>query len=119
MKCPNCQSTEDHYVVWGPRNFRAVVINFLNSYFLLGFWPFISLKRISKPARPLRRVCLDCGYTFMGEQPEPPDFDRCAKCDYNLTGNVSGRCPECGWRLPRRFRAYRRLKDRTIDDRAP
>jgi hypothetical protein len=24
----------------------------------------------------------------------PPD--QCRKCGYNLTGNVSGRCPECG-----------------------
>jgi hypothetical protein len=29
-----------------------------------------------------------------------PKFDpipsNCPRCDYNLTGNVSGRCPECG-----------------------
>ena len=25
--------------------------------------------------------------------------DRCRKCDYNLTGNVSGTCPECGTAL--------------------
>ena len=24
----------------------------------------------------------------------------CAKCDYNLTGNVSGVCPECGTPIP-------------------
>jgi hypothetical protein len=24
----------------------------------------------------------------------------CAKCDYNLTGNVSGICPECGTPIP-------------------
>lgn len=24
----------------------------------------------------------------------------CPRCDYNLTGNTSGRCPECGWTLP-------------------
>ena len=24
----------------------------------------------------------------------------CAKCDYNLTGNVSGICPECGTAVP-------------------
>lgn len=24
----------------------------------------------------------------------------CRKCDYNLHGNVSGRCPECGTRIP-------------------
>ncbi len=27
--------------------------------------------------------------------PLPPD-GRCAYCDYDLTGNVSGVCPECG-----------------------
>ena len=25
---------------------------------------------------------------------------RCLSCGYNLTGNVSGICPECGWELP-------------------
>ncbi len=24
----------------------------------------------------------------------------CPQCDYDLTGNTSGRCPECGWTLP-------------------
>ncbi len=24
------------------------------------------------------------------------DRNRCSKCDYNLTGNQSGKCPECG-----------------------
>ncbi len=27
-----------------------------------------------------------------------PAEPRCATCGYNLTGNVSGRCPECGER---------------------
>jgi len=26
----------------------------------------------------------------------PPPWPVCPKCDYNLTGNVSGICPECG-----------------------
>jgi hypothetical protein len=25
----------------------------------------------------------------------------CRQCSYNLTGNVSGRCPECGTAIPR------------------
>lgn len=25
---------------------------------------------------------------------------QCLKCDYNLTGNTSGRCPECGTQIP-------------------
>ena len=112
--CPNCQAEGDHRVTWNPANVRAAIINGLNGYVLMGFWPFISLKRISTPVRPLRRKCLACGYLFAGAVPETPDFDQCAACGYCLTGNRSGRCPECGWRLPRRYRAYRRLVDRDL-----
>ncbi len=28
-----------------------------------------------------------------------PTGPRCDQCDYDLTGNVSGRCPECGAEL--------------------
>jgi hypothetical protein len=28
------------------------------------------------------------------------DPTHCGKCGYNLTGNVSGICPECGWKIP-------------------
>lgn len=62
----------------------------------------------------LRRKCLSCGFRFHGPRPEPPDFNECADCGYNLTGNVSGRCSECGWKLPRRYRAYRRKTDRFV-----
>jgi hypothetical protein len=32
--------------------------------------------------------------------PEPYDNENhCRKCGYNLTGNVSGICPECGERI--------------------
>lgn len=27
----------------------------------------------------------------------------CGRCEYNLTGNVSGICPECGWQIPARI----------------
>jgi hypothetical protein len=29
---------------------------------------------------------------------------RCGKCDYDLTGNLSGICPECGTMTPREAR---------------
>ena len=29
-----------------------------------------------------------------------PPFGRCAQCGYNLRGNVSGVCPECGGPVP-------------------
>lgn len=31
-----------------------------------------------------------------------PNF--CRSCGYDLTGNVSGRCPECGWDIPEQVR---------------
>ena len=30
-----------------------------------------------------------------------PHPGNCPECDYDLTGNVSGRCPECGTIIPR------------------
>jgi len=28
------------------------------------------------------------------------DPEHCGRCGYNLTGNVSGTCSECGWKIP-------------------
>ena len=28
------------------------------------------------------------------------ESDLCGRCGYNLTGNTSGVCPECGWQIP-------------------
>ncbi len=28
------------------------------------------------------------------------DTGHCGRCEYDLTGNVSGICPECGWKIP-------------------
>ena len=32
-------------------------------------------------------------------RPKADDHPRCEKCQYDLTGNVSGICPECGTRI--------------------
>ena len=31
--------------------------------------------------------------------PKPPNPGYCTNCDYNLTGNISGVCPECGMNI--------------------
>jgi hypothetical protein len=38
-------------------------------------------------------------WTWHGRQ--APEAPRCVNCGYNLTGNVSGRCPECGTPIAR------------------
>lgn len=107
MICPNCKSPEDHCVIWNTRNLGVVIINAGWYVFQVGalFW-------VVNRGWSFERKCLACGYRFEGEKPFLPNFDECAACGYDLTGNVSGRCSECGWRLPRRFRAYRRRKER-------
>ena len=32
----------------------------------------------------------------------------CGQCGYNLKGNVSGRCPECGWFIPEIMKVERK-----------
>ena len=117
MECPRCHSATDHHVIRGPRNLLICLLNALNAVWLMGWWPFVNWMRATTPRSALLRKCLKCGYKFLGEVPEPPNFDECAVCAYNLKGNVSGRCPECGWKLPRRHRAYRRLADRGMRDK--
>jgi hypothetical protein len=62
------------YVLFGS-NFSLM----LTSLFLLVGFGFFAIPRA------IRRWKLR-------QEPGP----RCAACDYNLTGNLSGRCPECG-----------------------
>lgn len=36
------------------------------------------------------------------------DPGHCGRCEYDLTGNVSGVCPECGWEIPKEPVQYER-----------
>ncbi|MCH7719668.1 MAG: hypothetical protein IH988_01575 [Planctomycetes bacterium] len=111
IACPNCNLTGYHRVVWGPRNLVALGFNVV-----FGLAQFVFLVW-TEWGIPLKRKCFRCGCTFSGGRFRAPDFAVCARCSYDLTGNVSGRCPECGWKLPRRYRAYYRMierKDRRV-----
>ncbi len=35
-------------------------------------------------------------FLFLGAKRRRPEWPCCEQCDYNLTGNISGTCPECG-----------------------
>ena len=103
MDCPNCHDSDSNHAIWGPRNVAAAVGNVRWYDFQI-----CSIFLVTHEGWALKRKRLKCGYLFLGLKPFTPNFDECAKCGYNLPGNVSGRCSECGWKLLRRYRAYRR-----------
>ena len=61
---------------------------------------------------PFEPVFLDDPRFPLYPQSPPPADPMCGSCDYNLTGNVSGICPECGWKLTRKVKRRVRLKMR-------
>ena len=109
MNCPHCLSPDHHHVICNIRNLVVVLLSVAAGLLL-----FVLLLPVDWGGWPLRRKCLSCGHKFLEPREDPPNFDECRQCGYNLTGNTSGRCPECGWKLPRRYRAYRRKTDRRL-----
>lgn len=69
----------------------------------LMFVPLISLLVLLRYNRKATRLLRDAGLKvgLMGASDEQIlrvlSLNRCHSCGYDLTGNVSGRCPECGW----------------------
>jgi predicted Zn-ribbon and HTH transcriptional regulator len=57
---------------------------------------FVRLLTPSTVAASLLVLCEYHGWRLAGTE------GMCAECGYNLTGNVSGRCPECGEAAPRK-----------------
>jgi len=55
--------------------------------------------------RVLPGHCTTCGYNLTGNTtgvcPECGDLAVCASCGYNLANNETAKCPECGAKLPK------------------
>jgi len=58
---------------------------------------------IGFPELAVFRRCRKCRHVFVPRIAQDSTI-RCNKCDYDLTGNESGRCPECGWKIPEPIR---------------
>ncbi len=71
----------DPYVPLGPGGFSDP---FQHWFYLSGFWYSLALSSII--GWPVRRIIA----------PKPPPTGHCHSCGCNLSGNVSGQCPECG-----------------------
>lgn len=69
---------------WGATEASARLLAF--SAFI-PYWPFLFAADVPT------------AYLFWRDRPQPSDC--CRNCGYDLTGNVSGRCPECGQRCER------------------
>ena len=114
VDCPHCRSADHTRVIWSTRNLATIVSNTV-LYALQGILVLAIGLCWFSDGWSLRRKCLKCGERFTGPQRERPDFDECPQCGYNLTGNISGRCSECGWKLPRRYRIHcRKIDDRSL-----
>lgn len=106
LECPYCDATAGLRILPGPRNLLRVVANGLlfGVYALVAVFVFQGpLFYDNAPRLRLKRQCSACGSKFFGKSTSP-ELPMCGNCGYDLTGNVSGVCPECGWRLTKRLR---------------
>jgi hypothetical protein len=113
LRCPHCQSDNSAPTLSPVNGIRLAINGFGRALQLLeaafGYvawiyeWPFGGDREelhVPSPLVGLRRRCKACGARFLGGSAARAD-PMCGQCGYNLTGNTSGVCPECGWQLPR------------------
>jgi len=99
-QCPHCGSSQHVHIVRSYGNLARIVGNIalvpLKAVLLI-----VTFGVIHVPAPPfnLVRVCKRCGLYFTPGKTWK-DTTKCPVCRYSLLGNISGVCPECGWKLP-------------------
>jgi hypothetical protein len=94
--CPFCGSENTRAVV-GLANacYLAGVILILMVQLILSY--IIDLDNEGSPLA-FKRRCRKCNGQFR-PRPAHEFSSNCGQCGYDLTGNVSGICPECGWKI--------------------
>jgi hypothetical protein len=110
--CPHCAEEADHPVALDTFNAFRLLGRVL-SMLCFSFCRFmILLDKVGvAPIHPSdklmqwliepsvwRRRCRSCGAMFVAQTMHRENL--CGACGYDLRGNRSGRCPECGWHIP-------------------
>ena len=102
--CPKCRSSSCCRFMYDIGNCARVLGN--GGMFVVAV--VLTLIGLGGVVEPLpfdyKRECKECGTRFFALARHREHQMECGRCGYSLTGNVSGTCPECGWRLPARLR---------------
>lgn len=105
LVCPHCGAASGGRITRSPGNVLRIVVNVLAVVVCTVATWFPADWRVLR----LRCECSHCGGRYYAKTPMPKE-PRCGRCRYDLTGNVSGVCPECGWRLTARMKRLVRRK---------
>jgi hypothetical protein len=99
--CPYCGSGNTR-AIFGLVNAGYLFQEVIVSLAVLALAVFTGYTPHEGESRPftLKRVCRQCRGRFWPKREQKTPINFCGQCGYNLTGNVSGVCPECGWELP-------------------
>ncbi len=115
-KCPFCGATGRHWIVPGGVNARILAHNGVVLAARL-FYPVVHAHpqwpRLKFHFIPWLRGCRACGRRFVSDA-EGAYATTCWQCGYDLSGNTSGTCPDCGRRLAPVQRAI--LRQRGADE---
>jgi len=85
---------------------------------VIGGWQrFLDEALFLSPFVVVSFICAVLGFHAAARTQPKPVPQYCLKCGYNLRGNVSGRCPECGSALPDEQR--RALSELPCDEDQP
>jgi len=114
VSCPKCHSTDVQR--WTSRNILLTFLEMLIHGLLIISRADTIATLCGVDAWQLKRTCRKCGHKFHVSTKPPPDHTHCRKCQYNLTGNISGRCSECGWQIPNAWRPALAAPPQTIDE---
>lgn len=106
-RCPNCRSTTDTRAIRNVSNAVRVSLDVTISLIWAIASMFLYIPHVDEGDHiPLTRKCHRCGSVFARGRIKSRRLDECVRCGYSLIGNVSGVCPECGWKL---MRAHKRF----------